>query len=101
MYDPGDYSDNSATRWKDTSAAKGTRAAGGSLAAAGNKMISDSRDDAARNVHAVQYRKGGKVRSTGRAIVHRGERVIPANKRKKVDRMLKRSRTRMTNRGRR
>ncbi len=35
------------------------------------------------------YKKGGTVKKTGPAIVHKGEKVIPANKRKAVENMLK------------
>lgn len=88
------------TRWKNSAAAKGTRAAGKSLSAAGQQMIEDSRDEAARSVGPVQYHRGGRVRKTGPAILKKNERVIPASKRKKVERMMKRKKMRMTNRGR-
>lgn len=74
------------------------KAGGRSLSDSGQKMISDSRDEAASNVRPVQYKRGGKVRKTGRAIVHKGERVIPAGKRKKVERLMKRSGMRMRSR---
>jgi hypothetical protein len=57
--------------------------------------MDDSRSEASSSIHAVQYRKGGKVRKTGPAIVHRGERVIPAGKVKRVEKMMKRSKMRM------
>ena len=93
-----DSSDSNNDRWKDSKTAKGLRAGGKAASSAGNQMMSDSRNEAASNVHAVQYRKGGKVRRTGPAIVHRGERVIPRSKVKKVDRMMKRKKMRLTNR---
>jgi hypothetical protein len=68
------------------------------MSAAGQQMISDSRDEAASKIGPVQYRKGGKVRKTGPAILHKNERVIPAGKRKKVERMMKRSKMRMKGR---
>jgi hypothetical protein len=76
---------------KNSPTRKAVRSAGSSLSASGDRMIADSRDEAASNVHAVQYKRGGKVRKTGPAVVHKGERVISAGKRKKVDRMMKRS----------
>lgn len=45
-----------------------------------------------------RMKKGGKVRKTGPAYLHKGERVIPADKRKKVERLMKRSKTRQTGR---
>lgn len=40
-------------------------------------------------VQIPKFKKGGVVKKTGPAIVHKGERVIPANKRKMVEKMLK------------
>lgn len=96
-----DSSSDSSTRWKDSKGAAASRAAGSALSSSGSSMLSDSAREAASNVHAVQYKRGGKVRKTGPAIVHRGERVIPRSKVKKVDRMMKRKGMRKTNRGRR
>lgn len=84
----------------------------GGLKAAGSGLRQMSQDfnDSARSessVHPVQYRKGGKVkgsRSKSRAvpiIAHENERVIPSNKRKKVERLMKRAGMTMTNRKRR
>lgn len=84
--------------FKDTRAGKAARSAGSGLAAAGRSMIQSVGDEAARSVGPVQYKRGGKVRKTGPAIVHRGERVIPASQRKKVDRLMKRNKMRKTNR---
>lgn len=53
--------------WKKSRAANGLRAAGQSLSASGNQMMSDSRDEAASKIGAVQYRKGGKVRKSKRS----------------------------------
>jgi hypothetical protein len=43
-------------------------------------------------------KRGGKVRKTAETKVHKGERVIPASKVKRVDRMMKRKGMRKTNR---
>lgn len=85
-------------RFKDTRAGKATKSAGKGLAAAGQKMIDDSRDEAAANIRPVQYRTGGKVRKTGHAVVHKGERVIPRSKVKAVEGMMKRKKMRMKDR---
>ena len=90
----------------DSGVRGGLKAAGSSLSASGDRMISDSRDEAASSVHAVQYKRGGKVRGKKRAnravpiIAHENERVIPANKRKKVERLMKREGMALTNKKR-
>jgi hypothetical protein len=43
----------------------------------------------------VAYRKGGKVRKTGPAVVHKGERVIPRGKVKRVEKMMRQKKMRM------
>ena len=72
------------------------------------------RSDPTRASSAVQYRKGGKSaksQTKGRnkssasnravpIIAHENERVIPANKRKRVERLMKRDGMRLTNRKR-
>src|SRR5271167_3961616 len=64
---------------------KAASAAGKSLSASGAAMS----EGAGRNITPVAYRRGGKVRKTGPAVVHKNERVIPADKRKKVEKMMK------------
>ena len=91
-------SSSSSSGWKDSRAAKGTRAVGKGLSAAGDRMLSSSRDDSTSRIGSVQYRKGGKVRKTGPAVLHKNERVIPAGKRKKVEKLMKRSKMRMKGR---
>jgi hypothetical protein len=46
----------------------------------------------------ASLRKGGKTRKDGPANLHKNERVIPANKRKKVERLMKREKMALTNR---
>lgn len=82
--------DDNTSRWK-----KAAQAAGRRLSASGDDMMSRAASDADSRIGPVQYKRGGKVRKTGPAILHRGERVIPAGKRKKVERMMKRSKMRM------
>ncbi len=58
------------SRWK--SAAK---AAGRSLSESGQSAMSDARSEAASRIGPVSYKRGGKVRKTGMARLHKGERV--------------------------
>jgi SLT domain-containing protein len=62
--------------------------------------MDSSRDEAASSIHAVSYKRGGKVRSTGPANLHKNERVIPANKVKRVEKMMRKSKMRLTNKRR-
>jgi len=52
------------------------------------------------SIQPVKYHRGGKVRKTGPAVLKRGERVIPAGKRKKVERLMKRNKMKMRSSGR-
>ena len=74
---------------------KAIGSAGRSLSSSGQSMMADSGREAASNVHAVSYKRGGKVRKTGGANLHKGERVIPRGKVKKVERMMRKSKMRM------
>ncbi len=47
------------------------------------------------------WKTGGKIRKTGPANLHAGERVIPRSKVKKVERLMKNSKVRMTNKRKR
>jgi len=78
----------------------GLRAGGSSLSSSGRSMMSDAGAQASSRIGPVQYHKGGKVRKTGNARLKKGERVIPKGKRKKVERLMKRSGMGMTSRGR-
>lgn len=100
MADDSGYSDsNPSGAPKEKSRAKrALSGAGASLSSSGQSMIDSSRDEAASNIHAVSYRKGGKTRKDGLANLHKNERVIPSNKRKKVERMMKREKMSLTNR---
>lgn len=84
-------SSSSSSRWKDSSAASATRTAGSGLADAGRKMLSDSASDSARSIGAVSYKKGGRVKRTGLARLHRGEYVVPRGKVKRMKKAMRRS----------
>ena len=66
----------------------------GGLRSIGDRQSQRS-SEASSRIGPVQYKRGGRVRKTGIAKVHRGERVIPAGKRKKVERLMKRAGMRM------
>lgn len=82
-------------RWKDSKGAGALRgAAAGSQA--GTAMLERSAEDASSRIGPVaSFKRGGKVRKTGLANLHKNERVIPSGKRKKVERLMKRSKMRM------
>lgn len=82
-------------RWKDSRTAGSLRSAGKSLSSSGKSSMSDAADD---RITPVQYKHGGRVKKTGPAILHKNERVIPASKRKKVERMMKHDKMRMKTR---
>lgn len=65
----------------------GLRAAGAGMAAQGTSMIQGVRDEAMSDMNrqnpVPSYRKGGRVKKTGLAKVHRGEYVLTAKKARK------------------
>jgi len=67
----------------------------GKAIAAGGRSMAESAGKRADSIHPVKYHKGGKVRKTGPAVLKRGERVIPADKRKKVEGLMKKAKVRM------
>ncbi len=79
-------------RWKDTRTARGISAAGSSLSQSGQDEMDRASSD---RITPVAYRKGGRVRKTGPAVVHKGERVIPAGKVKRVEKMMRKAKMRM------
>jgi len=98
--DTGDYSSSNDDSSRKKAGAKDyARAAGSSLRSYGQDE-SDRASSISQSIRPVAYARGGKVRKTGPAIVHRGERVIPAGKRKKAERVMKRAGMRLTNKGR-
>lgn len=88
-------SSSSSSGWKGSKASKATSKGGAGLSAAGQKMIEGVRQEAMSDmdrqapVNLPSYRKGGKVRRTGLARLHKGEKVIPRGKVKKVERQMK------------
>jgi hypothetical protein len=90
-------SGSSGSSGKSTSRMKGARsaagAAGKSLAESGSSMMQGAASSGYQR--PVPYKRGGKVRRTGKAILHKGERVIPRGKRRKVERLMKREGMRM------
>lgn len=94
--DYGGGSDSGTTR--DTTGTRIKRAAGAagrSLSSSGQSMMAASRDEAASRSGPVSYKRGGKVRKTGTANLHSGERVIPKGKVKRVEKMMRKSKMRM------
>lgn len=79
-------------KWRDSKAASGLRSAGDSLMSSGSDMMDRAADD---RITPVQYKRGGKVRKTRMAKVHRGERVIPKGKVKRVEKMMRKAKMRM------
>jgi hypothetical protein len=83
------------TPFKDTRLGKGLAAGGKSLSQSGQDMISGARDQAAANanrqttVPLPSYRKGGRVKKTGPAKLHRGEVVVPKKKAREAKKLLK------------
>ena len=86
-------------RWKDSSSAGKLRSAGSSLSSAGSSE-SDRSSEMTASIKPVAYRTGGRVKKTGPAVVHRGERVIPASKRKKAEKVLRKAGMSLTNKKR-
>ena len=61
----------------------------------------DARSEAASRIGPVSYKSGGKVRKTGMARLHKGERVVPRGKVKRVEKMMRKGKMRMKASGRR
>jgi hypothetical protein len=89
-YDSGSSSSDSSSRWKDSKGASAARSGGSGLAAAGQRMMSDSAEESARNIHPVSYKKGGRVKRTGLARLHKDEYVVPRNKVKRMKKAMRR-----------
>ena len=76
------------------------------LSSAGNSLSDMGSDEADRSaqitasIRPVQYKRGGRVRKTGPAIVHKDERVIPASKRKKAEKVMRKAGMSLTNKKR-
>jgi SLT domain-containing protein len=70
----------------------GLRAAGKSLQKLGDRQLEDASN---RRITPVAYKRGGKVRKTGIAMLHKAERVIPRGKAKRVEKMMRKAKMRM------
>ena len=90
--DNSSSTDTANSRWKKSKAAGALRAAGSSLMSSGQDEMDRASSD---RITPVAYRKGGRVRKTGPAVVHKGERVIPAGKVKRVEKMMRKAKMRM------
>ena len=91
---PDDSSSSSDGGWRSKA-----KKVGDSLRSMGSDQ-SSSASSISSSIRPVAYKRGGKVRKTGPAIVHKNERVIPASKRKKAEKAMKRAGMRLTNKGR-
>ncbi len=89
-------SDSSSTPWKKSRTAGAMRSAGSSLSRSGEDMMDRASSE---RITPVQFKRGGKVRKTGIAKVHKNERVIPAGKVKRVEKMMRKAKMRMKARG--
>jgi hypothetical protein len=88
----GSNSGSSKSRWKDSKTAGGLRAAGSSLMSSGQGELGRA---SSMSITPSQYKRGGKVRKTEKALVHKGERVIPKSKVKRVEKMMRKKKMRM------
>ena len=68
-------------------------AAGSGLQEAGRDLMDSKRSGG--GVDYNSYKRGGKVRKTGPANLHKGERVIPRSKVKRVEKMMRKTKMRM------
>ena len=98
-YSSADTSSSDSSTRKKSSARDYASAAGSALRSYGQDE-SDRASSISQSIRPVQYRAGGRVRKTGPAIVHKNERVIPASKRKKAEKAMRRAGMRLTNKGR-
>jgi hypothetical protein len=76
-------SQGKSSRAKDTAGAVGS-----SLSSAGQSESDRAASDWS-SIRSVSYKKGGKVRKTGRANLHRGEVVVPRGKVKRVKKAMR------------
>lgn len=88
------------SKWKERA-----KAAGSSLQKAGASQMEDAREDIrSGNLNRQQplnlpnYRKGGKVKKTGPARLHKGEVVVPRGKVKKVKKAVRQMKKRKSGR---
>lgn len=92
---PASSSSSSSTPKKGRDWKGGVRAAGESLMDSGRDEMDRASSD---SIRPVSYRDGGKTRKTGLARLHKGERVIPRGKVKKVEKLMRSKKMRMKSR---
>ncbi len=99
MVGPDPDNTNSYTPTTGSRVKKAGEAAGRSLNQSGQDALSSVRQEAASAVERMQsYKRGGKVRKTGPAKLHRGELVIPRGKVKRVKEALRKTKRKSTGR---
>lgn len=77
------YADSRAKAGDDTDYMKQTGQGGVEYDKARMKQTADD-----KSASVPSYKKGGKVKATGLALLHKGERVVPKDQVKKVDRAM-------------
>lgn len=87
-------------RWKDSKGAGALSTVGSGMQAVGQSMMDRSAEEASSRIGPVSFKRGGKTRKTGLARLHKGERVIPRGKVKRVEKMMRKSKMRMKSSGR-
>jgi len=84
-------SSDSSGRWKDSKAAGALRGAGAGLSAGSSALRSQAEEDDSRIGPVIYgYEKGGRVKRTGLARLHKGEYVVPRGKVKRVKKAMRR-----------
>jgi len=56
----------------------------------GSPTVTDDKRKTEKKKEYPSYKKGGKVKKTGLALVHKGERVVPRKKAESVEQFMKR-----------
>lgn len=79
-------------KWRDSKGASALSAAGSSLSSSGDDMMDRAASD---RITPVSFKRGGKTRKTGIAKLHKGERIIPKGKVKRVEKMMRKKKMRM------
>lgn len=71
---------NAAAKKNDDRLKDAAKTAGRSLSSSGQSMTRGAGGEASSRIGAVSYKKGGRVKRTGLARLHKGELVIPRGK---------------------
>ena len=97
------YSSDDSSSRKKSGMSDTTKSRLGSLGSGAMSMSQEESERAssiAESIRPVQYHRGGRVRKTGPAILKRNERVIPASKRKKAEKVMRKAGMKLTNKKR-